>query len=288
MTSTTQTQPLTLAGKVAIVTGGARGIGAATAIELAKRGANVRTGSATNSNAESQSNNSTQVAITFVSPSSATLADAVLSTIAALNTGATAIKIQADAGALDSPAKIITATTAAFGPSIDILVNNAGVEFAKPLGAITAEEYSSVFDVNVRGALLTTQAVLPHLRAPGRIISVGSVLGRIGNPGSSVYSATKAALEALSRGWASELGAQGHTVNVVAPALTETDMMTRAGEGAGAGFDQVVQMQRMLTPLEHRLGKAEDIALAVAMLAEPASRWVTGQTIHACGGIYMS
>ncbi|KAK0645297.1 Dehydrogenase OXI1 [Lasiodiplodia hormozganensis] len=268
MTSTAQTQPLTLAGKVAIVTGGARGIGAATAIELAKRGANV--------------------AITFVSPSSSALADAIVDQIAALNTGATAIKIQADARDLASPAKIIAATTAAFGPSIDILVNNAGVLTTQPLGTITADEYAALFDANVRSAIFMTQAVLPHLRAPGRIINLGSTLARIGNPGFSVYSATKAALEALTRGWAAELGAQGHTVNVVAPALTETDMMTETGAAAGAGFDQVVQMQRMMTPLEHRLGKAEDIALAVAMVAEPASRWVTGQTIQAGGGIYMS
>ncbi|KAK0628093.1 Dehydrogenase OXI1 [Lasiodiplodia hormozganensis] len=263
MTSTPQS---TLAGKVAIVTGGSRGIGAATAVELAKRGA--------------------KVAITFVSPSSEKLADEVIEKIASLNNGSSAIKIQADVRDLNSPAKVVAETTAAFGSSIDILVNNAGVEFTKPLGEITVEGYTNVFDVNVRSVIFMTQAVLPHLRSPGRIINIGSVLGRIGHPGSSVYSATKVALEALTRGWASELGAAGHTVNVVAPALTETDMMARATNGAGS--DQAIQMQRMMTPLEHRLGKAEDIALSVAVLAEPSSRWITGQTIQAGGGIYMA
>ncbi|KAL1614897.1 hypothetical protein SLS56_011993 [Neofusicoccum ribis] len=259
-------QPLTLAGKVAIVTGGSRGIGAAIALELAQRGA--------------------KVAITFVSPSSEKLADNVVSTINGLSTGASAIKIQADSRSLDSPKKIVAETTAAFGESIDILVNNAGVELGKPLAALTPEAYADVMDVNVRGVIFTTQAVLPHLRAPGRIINIGSVLGRIGHPGSGVYSASKVALEGLTRAWAAELGAAGHSVNVVAPALTETDMMARATSGEGFN-EQAVQIQKMMTPMEHRFAKPEDISLVVALLAEPSSRWITGQTIHANGGIYM-
>lgn len=206
--------------------------------------------------------------------------------IASLNNGSLAIKIQTDARDLGSPARVVAETVAVFGPSIDILVNNAGAEFTRPLGEITVESYTNIFDVNVRSVIFMTQAVLPHLRGPGRIINIGSVLGRIGHPGSSVYSATKAALEALTRGWASELGATGHTVNVIARALTETDMMARAVQELGS--DQSIQMQQMLTPLEHRLGKPEDIALSVALLAEPSSRWITGQTIQAGGGIYMS
>ncbi|KAH7054464.1 dehydrogenase with different specificitie [Macrophomina phaseolina] len=259
------TQTTTLAGKVAIVTGGSRGIGAATAVELARRGA--------------------KVAITFVSPSSEKLADEVIEKIKSLDNGSSAIKIQADARDLSSPGKVVAQTTAAFGQFIDILVNNAGKEYEKPLGEITVEGYADALDVNVRSVIFMTQAVLPHLRSPGRIINLGSVLGRIGQPGASVYSASKAAIEALSRGWASELGAAGHTVNVIAPALTETDMMDRS---ATLSSEQSVQVQKMMTPLEHRLGTAEDIALAVAMLAEPSSRWITGQTIQAGGGIYMA
>lgn len=226
------------------------------------------------------------MAITFVSPSSEALADQVIATIKNLGNGASAVKIQADMRNLESPNKIIKQTTAAFGDSVDILVNNAGMEFGKPLGEVTAEEYTEVLDVNLRSVVFMTQAVLPKLRRPGRIINIGSVLGRIGYPGASIYSATKVALEALSRGWASELGGASHTVNVVAPALTETDMMTRAS--AGIGSEQEVQVQKAMTPMEHRLGKAEDIALVIAMLAEPSSRWITGQTIQAGGGIYMS
>ncbi|GES65829.1 short-chain dehydrogenase/reductase SDR [Aspergillus terreus] len=265
MASSVPSQPVTLSGKVAIVTGGSRGIGAAVALELAKRGA--------------------KVSITFVSPSG-TLADQVVSTINNLGNGASAIKMKADMRSMDSPGHIISETTTAFGESIDILVNNAGMEFFKPLGSISVEEYTEVCDLNVRSVVFMTQAVLPYLRAPGRIISIGSVMGRLGRPDASIYSATKVALEALSRGWASELGPASHTVNVVAPAFTRTDMLTRVT--ASAESEQVVQMHEMMTPVEHRLGEAVDIALVVAMLAEPSSRWITGQTLQAGGGIYMS
>jgi 3-oxoacyl-[acyl-carrier protein] reductase len=227
-----------------------------------------------------------QVAITFVSPSSSELADQVVSTINNLGNGASAIKIQADIANLDSPKQIVADTVAAFGDSIDILVNNAGKEYHALLADITLEGYNSVFDTNVRSVILMTQAVLPYLRSPGRIINVGSVMGRIGRSTHSVYSTTKASLEALSRGWASELGPSGHTVNVVAPALTETDMQVRSFGGEES--NELLQMQREMTPLEHRLGKAEGTALAVAMIGDPASRWITGQTVQAGGGIYMN
>ncbi|KAL1630634.1 hypothetical protein SLS54_000505 [Diplodia seriata] len=275
MTVTSQAQPLTLAGKVAIITGGSRGIGAASAIEFAKRGANV--------------------AITYVSPSSAKLADDVISTIAALpNTnGARAIKIHADTCDPASPAKIVAETTAAFNTqTIDILVNNAGAEVLAPLGQITQEQFTHAFDTNVRGLVFTTQAVLPHLPVSttpggtgGRIINVGSVLGRVGNPGGSVYAATKAAMEGLTRCWAHDIGAQGHTVNVVAPAMTETDMMHRTID-KGVPREQL-DVIRAMTPMQKRLAEPEDVALVIAMLAEDGSRWITGQTIQAGGGIHM-
>jgi 3-oxoacyl-[acyl-carrier protein] reductase len=226
------------------------------------------------------------VAITFVSPSSEVLADQIVTTINQFGNGASAIKVKADMRSLESPKRIISETTTAFGDSIDILVNNAGMELGKSLEDISVQDYTNALEVNVRSVIFLTQAVLPHLRAPGRIINIGSVLARVGHPGVSIYSATKAALEALSRGWASELGHANHTVNVVAPALTETDMMARAT--ATAKSEQAIQMQKMMTPIENRLGKAEDIALVVAMLAEPSSRWITGQTIQAGGGIFMS
>ncbi|KFY86919.1 hypothetical protein V500_07311 [Pseudogymnoascus sp. VKM F-4518 (FW-2643)] len=258
----------TLKGKVAIVTGSSRGIGAAIALELAKRGA--------------------KVVITFVSPSSEKLADEVVSTINGLQNGAAAIKVQADMAQLESPKKIVDATLAAFGSSIDILVNNAGVECSKPLSELALADYNYCMDVNVRGVLFMTQAVIPHLQQPGRIINLGSVLGRVGNAGTSIYAASKAAVEGLTRGWASELSPLGHTVNTIAPGLTETDMMAEVMKKQGPAAEQALAIQKMLTPLEHRLGQAEDIALTVVMLAESNSRWITGQSIQASGGLYMN
>ncbi|KAL3427885.1 3-ketoacyl-acyl carrier protein reductase [Phlyctema vagabunda] len=259
---------LSLADKVAIVTGSSRGIGAAIALELAKRGA--------------------KVVITYVSTSSEKLVDELIATIKALDNGSSAIKVQADMASVDAPKKIISEATTAFGNDIDILVNNAGVEVTKGLSDATVEDYTKVMDVNVRGVFLMTQAVIPHLRAPGRVINLGSILGRFGNARSSLYGATKAAVEGFTRGCAAEFGALGHTFNVVAPGPTETDMLTSVGKGAGEGFEQILHLQKMLTPLEHRLGNVQDIALVTAMLVEPQSRWITGQTIEATGGLYMN
>ncbi|KAI9047883.1 hypothetical protein LZ554_007685 [Drepanopeziza brunnea f. sp. 'monogermtubi'] len=258
---------LSLAGKVAIVTGSSRGIGAATALELGKRGA--------------------KVVVTFVRPSSEKLADDLVAKIKGFNNGADAIKVQADMASLDSPKIIVDQTIAAFGSSIDILVNNAGVEIVKPLANITLEDYDKVMNVNVRGKLFMTQAVIPHLRAPGRIINIGSIVGSIGLPGTSVYTASKGALDALTRCWAAEFGALGHTVNSVDPGPTETDMYDEILVTAGEKASEAVEFQKMVTPLEHRLGTAEDIALTIAMVAEPSCRWITGQSIQASGGMHM-
>jgi 3-oxoacyl-[acyl-carrier protein] reductase len=211
-----------------------------------------------------------------------------VSKIRALSNGAAAISIQADTTSLESPKKIVDQTLAAFGPSIDILVNNAGVECSKDLLDITPADYEKTTNTNVRGVIFTTQAVVPHLRAPGRIINIGSVLSRIGLPGTSVYAATKAAVESLTRAWAAELGATGHTVNAISPGLTETDMFTAVAEAQGPAFEQKLQFQKMLTPLEHRIATVDDISLVAVMLAEPNSRWITGQAIQASGGIYMN
>ncbi|GLB04464.1 hypothetical protein AtubIFM57258_010430 [Aspergillus tubingensis] len=274
MSSSTLTQPLTLAGKVAIVTGGSRGIGAAVAIELAKRGANTNSSTLT----------SLQVAITFVSPSSERRAEEVISKISGFRNGSRAIKIHADMHDLAAPQKIVAETIAAFGDAIDILVNNAGSAQVAPLGEITPDDFADLVNVNIRSVVFTTQAALPHLRSPGRIINLGSTLSRVAQPAGSVYAATKAAVEAMARCWAAELGPAGHTVNSVAPGLTGTDMNAHGT----ALPEQTVGVLKAMTPMGHRLGTPEDIALVVAMLTEPASQWITGQTIQACGGNYMS
>ncbi|KAL1618237.1 hypothetical protein SLS56_010670 [Neofusicoccum ribis] len=254
-------------GKVAIVTGASRGIGAAIALELAKRGANAP--------------------ITYVTPSSAALADQVVSTIHQLGNGSSAVAIQADMAQADAPPKIVAATQAAFGPAIDILVNNAGVDCMKALADVTPADYDRCLDVNLRGVVFLTQAVLPHLRRPGRVVNIGSVGARMGLPALSVYIASKAGLEALTRGWAVELAPLGHTVNTVSPGSTDTDMLARGVEAARGGNVDPAEASRLMTPVGKRLGTGEDVALVVAMIAEPQSRWVTGQTISASGGLLM-
>ncbi|OLN81948.1 putative oxidoreductase [Colletotrichum chlorophyti] len=258
-------QAQTLHNKVAIVTGGARGIGAAIAVELARRGANV--------------------AITYVSDASKSTADEVVAIITALDNEARAIAVQADVGSSDSPKRVIEAVFKAFGQHIDILVNNAGVVSMTPLQGITAGDFQTVMDINLRGPLLMAQAVLPRLRRPGRIINISSVAARQGYASSSLYLASKAGLEGLTRALASELGPAGHTVNAVEPGVTETDMArdTRSTATHGNYVETIVAG----TPFENRIGRPEDVALVVAMLAEPQASWVTGQTISASGGFSM-
>ncbi|KAH7025534.1 short chain dehydrogenase [Macrophomina phaseolina] len=267
--------PLSLAGKVAIVTGGTRGIGAATALELAKRGA--------------------KVAITYVSPSSAALATAFVSTVRALDNGADAIGIQADVGALDSPDKMVAACVAAFGATIDILINNAGVAGVTPIiatepngdGPTPVAEWDRIMNVNARGVFFLTQAVAPHLPAGGggRIVNVGSTAARKAAAQGGVYSASKAAVEAMTRAWAAELGPRGHAVNAVTPGPTATDMLDASLELPAA--QKALADVSAATAMQGRLGTSEELAHAIVALVEPLMGWVTGQTISASGGYTM-
>lgn len=220
------------------------------------------------------------MALTYTSPSSQKAVEETVYKINALGNGAAAIACQANLQDLNSPKKIVLETTAAFGDSIDILVNNAGVAFPSPLQDITPEEYDNCMSINLRAVLFMTKEVLPHLRRPGRIINISSVGARIGVPNMCVYLASKAGLEGLTRGLAAELGPHGHTVNAVEPGPTKSDLLDKV-----PGEAQKLQMQ--LTPLGHRLGEPDDIAPLVAMIAEPQSRWLTGQSISASGGMLM-
>jgi 3-oxoacyl-[acyl-carrier protein] reductase len=248
---------LTLANKVAIVTGASRGIGYGIALELAKRGA--------------------KVVITYTSASSETAVDGLISQIKNMKNGADAIKIRADLSTLEASKTIVEATTAAFGDHIDILVNNAGMEQVLPFAKITPEDFSRVFDLNVRGVFFLSQAVLPHLRKPGRIINISSVGARHGFAQLSTYCASKAAMEGFTRSLAKEIGPDGHTVNAVEPGPVETEMIHKIPK-------ELVDMQKRETPMENRLATVEEIALVVAWLAEEQSRWITGQSISASGG----
>jgi 3-oxoacyl-[acyl-carrier protein] reductase len=124
------------------------------------------------------------------------------------------------------------------------------------------------------------KAVVPYLQAPGRIINVSSVGGRCGFANFSLYSASKAAVEGMTRGLAAELGPAGHTVNAVGPGPIQSDMMEQIPK-------DMIEMQKKQTPLGHRVGTVEDVALTIGMLAEEQSQWITGQTISASGGFLM-
>ena len=134
-----------------------------------------------------------------------------------MQNGSAATKVQADLRQVHAPEKIVQAARSAFGDHIDILVNNAGCELVKGLGDISADDFSYVYDLNVRAVLLMSKEVLPYLRAPGRIINVSSIGARLGLKDLSVYCSSKAAVEGLTRCFAAELGTQGHTVNLVNP-----------------------------------------------------------------------
>jgi 3-oxoacyl-[acyl-carrier protein] reductase len=188
--------------------------------------------------------------------------------------------VQADLSETNAPEKIVAATLEAFGDNIDILVNNAAVLGGKSLTETTAEDYATVFNVNVRAPLLMTGAVVPHLRAPGRIINMSSVGSRLGPPKYALYAASKAALEGMTRSLAQELGDAGHTVNAVAPGPTESEMLNQVPK-------DIVEHRLKTTAVQHRLGTVDDIARIVAWLASEDGRWVSGQTISASGGFLM-
>ncbi|EXJ85331.1 hypothetical protein A1O1_05695 [Capronia coronata CBS 617.96] len=248
---------MSLAGKIAIVTGGSRGIGAGIAKELAKRGA--------------------KVLITYVA--NAAKADAVVEGIKA--DGGEALAVKADCTDKAAP-KVVVDAALKFDGGIDIIINNAGAGDEAYLQDATYEHFEKVVNTNMRFPLFLVQAALPYLRRGGRIVSIGSVCGREGWPKNSVYCATKAALEAYARVWAVELGHKyGVTVNNVNPGPVATDMweMDTTAETHEAMSDYFKK-----TTSEPRVGYVEDIVPIVAFLCEESARWVNGSTTCANGG----
>ena len=205
----------------------------------------------------------------------------MISKIKALDNGSSAIKVRADLCQLESPEQIVEATRSAFGDHIDVLVNNAGKGVVKAIAEITVEDFASLHNLNVRGLFLMTKAVIPHLRAPGRIINIGSLAADMGFAGFSAYSATKCAVVGLTRSLAAELGPAGHSVNCVNPEVVITELTN----GLPPGF---IEAQKAVTPMENRSGSLDDIAQIVGFLAEERSRWITGQSISATGGFHMN
>ncbi|RBR26570.1 uncharacterized protein FIESC28_00646 [Fusarium coffeatum] len=252
----------TLKGKVAIVTGASRGLGAGFAYELARRGA--------------------RIVATYTSPTSEILVKELSEKLASLDPPSQCIGVKSDLKEEASPAKIVREAVAAFGPQIDILVNNAGMEIVKPHTDITPSDFDSIFYLNVRAPLLLLQAVKPYLPSSGggRIINISSVGARCGFKHLSLYCASKAALEGLTRSWAAELGAEGHTVNAVNPGPVQSELLDNIPK-------EIVEMQKKQTTAGNRLGEVDDVAQIVAWLASEESRWITGQALSASGGLEM-
>ncbi|MBY8829937.1 SDR family oxidoreductase [Hephaestia mangrovi] len=241
---------MSLQGKKALVTGGSRGIGAAIAKRLAADGATV--------------------AITYAGNKAA--ADATAAAIE--RAGGTAFAFQADAANPASQRAGVEQAVAALG-GLDVLVHNAGVAEFSPIEQDTDELYDRQFGVNVKGLHVGTRAALPHLSDGGRIILIGSVSGELAFPSTATYSATKAAVAALARGWAKDLAARNILVNTVQPGPIDTDLNPADGEFA--------QQMTAFIPLG-RYGTVEEIAGAVAFLAGPDATYITGTTINIDGG----
>ncbi|HEY9249482.1 MAG TPA: SDR family oxidoreductase, partial [Rariglobus sp.] len=204
-------------------------------------------------------------------------ADAVTAAITAA--GGKAVAVQADVSRQTDIERLFAETVAAFGP-VDILVNNAGIYLTAPLGQITADHFHRQFDLNVLGVALTTQEALKHFNpAGGSIINTSSVVSTLSPAGLSVYSATKAAVDGLTRSFAKELGARKIRVNSINPGLVETEGL------AHSAVSQSKDAVAASTPLG-RVGRPDDIAPAVVYLASDDSSWVTGETHYIAGGLH--
>jgi 3-oxoacyl-[acyl-carrier protein] reductase len=262
---------MSLLNKVAIVTGGSRGLGRGIAIELASKGI--------------------RVAFTYVSASSEKLANEVVQDIEELNktagnqnSGPKAVAIRADVGDLNSHKLILSRTLETFNTDkIDFLIHNAGVSTDQLLEVITPEVFDKTVNINLKGLVFLTQEVVPHFAQNGRIISVSSISSKAGFVGQTVYAATKAGVEGLSRVWASELGRKyGITVNCINPGPIETDMW----ENVSPEFKTMVFNQYPPRSAD-RVATIEDCTGVVGLLVEEKARWINGDVINCNGGALM-
>ncbi|WP_445489059.1 SDR family NAD(P)-dependent oxidoreductase [Rhodopseudomonas sp. RCAM05734] len=246
----------TFAGKVALVTGASKGIGAEIAIQLAAAGA--------------------AVAVNYASSKQG--ADAIVAKITAQ--GGKAVAVHGNLADPKGATAVVAETVKALGP-IDILVNNAGIYAFAPLDGITPEHFHTHFDLNVLGLLLVSQEAVRHFNpAGGSIVNISSGVSTITPPNSAVYTATKASVDAITSVLANELAPRKIRVNAVNPGMIATEGVVSAGiaEGDMRGWIESV------TPMG-RIGKVEEIASAVVFLASDAASYVTGETLHVTGGL---
>ena len=246
-----------LAGKVAVVTGASKGIGASIAKHLAAAGASV--------------------VVNYASSKAG--ADKVVAEIT--STGGRAIAVQGDVSKKADIDRLFVETEKAFGP-LDILVNNAGIYEFSPLENVSAEHFHRQFDLNVLGLVLTTQEAVKHFRpSGGSVVNISSIVsGTFAPPNGSVYSATKASVDAVTRSLSKELGSRKIRVNAVNPGMIETEGFHAAGI---AESDMRKQIEAQ-TPLG-RIGQPQDIAPAVVFFASDDASWITGEALYISGGL---
>jgi 3-oxoacyl-[acyl-carrier protein] reductase len=241
-----------LAGKVAIVTGGSRGIGRAIAERLAWDGASVVVGYAQ------------------AAPDAAAVVEAIE------ERGGSAIAVRCDVRQLGDITHLFDMAVERYG-RLDAAVANAGVFFANPITAVSEREFDEIFAINAKGAFFTLQEAARRIADGGRIVTVSTSGTRLRLPGGGAYLGSKAALEQFTKALAVELGPRGVTVNTVSPGFTETQMLTG---------DDVRELCLSLSPLG-RLGAPKDVADVVAFLVSDQGRWITGDNLQAGGGVAM-
>ncbi|MCR8630850.1 3-oxoacyl-[acyl-carrier-protein] reductase [Paenibacillus radicis (ex Xue et al. 2023)] len=245
-----------LAGKAALVTGASRGIGRAIALSLAEAGADV--------------------AVNYAGSEAA--AAEVVSLIEAM--GRKAIKVKADVSSSQEVEDMFKVVLETFG-KLDILVNNAGITRDNLIMRMKEDEFDQVIATNLKGVFNCVKAATRPMmkQRSGRIINISSVVGTLGNPGQINYVAAKAGVIGMTKSAAKELSSRGITVNAVAPGFIETDMTDKLSDVTQAQLLQQIPLAR--------LGKPEDVAKAVRFLASEDASYMTGQTIHVDGGMYM-
>jgi 3-oxoacyl-[acyl-carrier protein] reductase len=247
---------LKLDGQVAIITGASRGIGASIADLLAKQGARVA-GTATTAEG----------------------AAAIDTRLAGLSDSCAGLVL--DVNDPDAPGQLVSTLADSLG-AVTILVNNAGITRDQILMRMKEEDWDAVIETNLRSVYRLSKACLRGMMKArgGRIINISSVVGSMGNAGQTNYAAAKAGMMGFSRSLAREIGSRGITVNVVAPGFIDTDMTRALDEGQREALLSDIPLQR--------LGDPGDIAAAVAFLASPAAAYITGQTLHVNGGMYVT